>query len=543
MVFDQKAAQYGWVDYFYLVRAKWPILALSFSLVMLIGVGVRWKTPRVYEASARIAIDLPERSAAVRSVSTRMQAVSLDRMNRLEAGIMDRNLLRETVESCGLVDRWGVEDKTAALALLKARVRLQPGEKGEYFDVFAKDLSEEAAAEIANSVGQTFVEHSGNEARSLAENRLEELKAEVNTRLDTIEQYEDRLQVLSKEPRAVGASEDEASELRHKLVSENYLLRSLEAKEQLATVELREASSGLWMMQIAGKEDAVVADSGRLALLYYGMAGMLLGCMIIGLTSRDNGRLTVLKRIQEGIGIKLVRLAPIPSIPLARLNRPSGPVIEAYRELRMRLHRLPAADSMLLTLLPSDSDAHVADVAANLAVVIADAGQTAIVIDADFRGARMHNLFDASNSVGLTDFLSGEMRMEETVVKARRPNVWLMPSGPVRAGHGGLNGSKRMDDLIWDMRSRFDYVILVAPSLEESADAGALIGYSDHTLMVSSYRGHSIQKLIQAKQSIESSGGKASGLILSQTLSYPKNSTDSGGSRQRSSRRAHRGLA
>ncbi|NRB73892.1 MAG: hypothetical protein HRU46_06005 [Verrucomicrobiales bacterium] len=533
MAFDQKAAGYGWVDYFYLVKAKWPMIVLCFSLLMMVGVGVRIKTPRVYEAPCRIAVDLPDEPVSVRSSSTQMQSVSLDKLSRIEAGITDRAVLLEVVDSCDLVKKWGAKDRVEALGMLKERVRVEADENGEYFDVIAKALSKEGAVEIANSVGLRFVGQSEANATAKAEAQVRELTAEVNSRLAEIQRIEDRLYELARPSTAGETNADEAPELRRKLVSENYLVRSYEAKLQLATVELGEATSGLSVLATAGPEDARSADGGYLSVFLYGFAGMMLGCCLIGLTSPDKSRAKVLNRIGEALGIKLVGIAPLPQIPLSQLNRPHGPVVEAYRDLRQRIHRLPAADSMLLTMVPTDRKAEIADVAANLSTVIADAGHTVVVIDADFRGGRLPALFEASSNLGLSDFLSGEMRMEETVVKTRRPNLWLMPAGPVHDDPCGLLASKRMDDLVWDMRSRFDYVIMVSPSIEETSDAGALIGYSDHTVVVSAYRGHSPQKLRRVQQRIESSGGEASGIILSQKFTMPKSAVKAAGGAQR----------
>jgi len=134
---------------------------------------------------------------------------------------------------------------------------------------------------------------------------------------------------------------------------------------------------------------------------------MMFGCCLIGLTSPDKSRATVLNRIGDTLGIKLVRIAPIPQFLLSQLNRPHGPVVESYRDLRQRIHRLPAADSMLLTMVPTDHKAKIADVAANLSTVIADAEHTVVVIDADFRDARLPALFEASSNLELSDYLSG----------------------------------------------------------------------------------------------------------------------------------------
>jgi Mrp family chromosome partitioning ATPase len=106
------------------------------------------------------------------------------------------------------------------------------------------------------------------------------------------------------------------------------------------------------------------------------------------------------------------------------------------------------------------------------------------------------------------------MRLEETVVKARRANVWFMPSGPLPDDPSGLLGGKRMDDLIWEMRRRFDYILVTAPSIHRFADAGTLVSFADHAVLVTSYRRHSISRLRKASLAIEACGVSVSGILL-----------------------------
>ena len=190
-------------------------------------------------------------------------------------------------------------------------------------------------------------------------------------------------------------------------------------------------------------------------------------------------------------------------------------LIEAYRDLRTKLLRLPAGDCVLMTLLPMRGrDEGTAEVVTNLAAVLADAGRMVLVIDADFRAPRLHAQFDAANHPGLSDFLSGEMRLEETVIKCRRPNLWFMPSGPLHDDPCGLISGRRMGDLIWDMRSRFEFILIASPSIHEFSDAGALVALSDFTTLVAPYPESSISQLEKSRLAIEESSARLTAVFL-----------------------------
>jgi len=160
-------------------------------------------------------------------------------------------------------------------------------------------------------------------------------------------------------------------------------------------------------------------------------------------------------------------------------------------------------------------------VISNLSVIMAEAGHTVLLIDGDLRDPQVYRQFDAANHPGLSDYLSGEMRLEETVVKTRKNNLWFMPSGPPREDPSGLFAGKRMEDLIYDMKSRFDYLLITSPSPLSYSEAGVVSGIVDHTIAVTSYKRHSGKILKQLKQALEASGGLLSGVALSQLLESP----------------------
>lgn len=147
-----------------------------------------------------------------------------------------------------------------------------------------------------------------------------------------------------------------------------------------------------------------------------------------------------------------------------------------------------------------------------------------LVIDADFRHPRLHRFFDAANHPGLSDYLSGEMRLEETVIKVRRPNLWFMPSGPLHEDPCGLINGRRMGDLIWDMRSRFDFILVVSPSIHEVSDAGALASLADFTALVTPYWACSISQLKKAKLALEAASARLCAVLLTTKLESPEES-------------------
>ena len=173
-----------------------------------------------------------------------------------------------------------------------------------------------------------------------------------------------------------------------------------------------------------------------------------------------------------------------------------------------------------MTLMPLRDREGLAEAATNLACVLADGGGTVLVIDADFREPQLHRSFDSANHPGLSDFLSGEIRLEETVIKTLRPNLWFMPSGPLHDDPCGLISGRRMGDLVWNMRSRFDFILVVSPAIHSVSDAGALSALADYTAVVTPYRGCSLSQLRRAQVAINSASGRLAAVFLTTKISY-----------------------
>ncbi|HRD64302.1 MAG TPA: CpsD/CapB family tyrosine-protein kinase, partial [Nocardioides sp.] len=179
----------------------------------------------------------------------------------------------------------------------------------------------------------------------------------------------------------------------------------------------------------------------------------------------------------------------------------------------------------IVALMPLRRSDRPAEVIANLAGVLADAGRTVLVIDADFRSPALHSAFEAARHPGLSDFLSGEMRLEETVVRSRKANLWFMPSGPLHDDPGGLLNGRRMADLVGDMRRRFDFVLVASPSIHTSSDAGVLAHLADSTAVVTAYSGHSVRSLRETSIALDLAGSALAAVILTVPAKHSGDST------------------
>jgi capsular exopolysaccharide synthesis family protein len=188
---------------------------------------------------------------------------------------------------------------------------------------------------------------------------------------------------------------------------------------------------------------------------------------------------------------------------LITLRDPRNPAAEAYRALRMNLAftSLDQALSMFVVSSPAASDMDSA-VAANVAVVMAQAGQRVILVDADLRRPSLHTLFDLSQEPGITTMLLGQGDgVDLPLINTEVPGLSLLPSGPQPPNPADILGSNRMHMLLARLKELSDIVILQAPPVTVAVDASVLAVQTDG-LLLAVRAGHTRRDRVDQAKSI-----------------------------------------
>jgi len=131
-------------------------------------------------------------------------------------------------------------------------------------------------------------------------------------------------------------------------------------------------------------------------------------------------------------------------------------------------------------------------VLANLGIAAAERKQRVLLIDADLRRPRLHDLFNVANDRGLTDVLQhshspefvDNSPLEALVQPTSIPDLWVLPRGPVHPNLAGLLLSSDLSFLLQRFRRDFDLVLIDTPPMMLYSDARALGKLSDGLVMV-----------------------------------------------------------
>jgi chain length determinant protein tyrosine kinase EpsG len=122
--------------------------------------------------------------------------------------------------------------------------------------------------------------------------------------------------------------------------------------------------------------------------------------------------------------------------------------------------------------------------AANLAVLFAQLGERTLLIDADLRHSRQHELFKISNRLGLSSLLVQRANGEATQDVAALPKLSVMPAGAVPPNPVELLESPAFSELLQGSAQRFDVVIVDTPAAKGHADAQTISARTGAALLV-----------------------------------------------------------
>ncbi len=193
----------------------------------------------------------------------------------------------------------------------------------------------------------------------------------------------------------------------------------------------------------------------------------------------------------------------------------ASPDAEAYRILRTNIEfNRKNPDDNAITVVSGGAGEGKSTTLVNLAYICAQGGYSTLMIDADLRRPRLHTFFDINNTVGLTNYLTTDLMLEDVILQTPVDNLFFMPSGILPADAAGILNSRRMSEMVQDVKQRFDLVLIDSPPILGVSDASVLASEVDLTMIVVQHRKLPRNMLIRVKQAVENVGGTVLGVVL-----------------------------
>lgn len=187
---------------------------------------------------------------------------------------------------------------------------------------------------------------------------------------------------------------------------------------------------------------------------------------------------------------------------------------EAYKKFRTNL-LFCGNDVKVVALTSCEPDEGKSEVSFSLSTALAELGKKVLLIDTDMRKSVMLSRYKINERVhGLSEYLSGQVSMEEAVYNTNIEGLDVVFAGPVPPNPAELLGNQLFTRLIEMGRENYDYVIIDTPPLGSVIDCAVIADRCDGIGMVVSAGSIKYRLAQMVKEQIETTGCRFLGVVL-----------------------------
>lgn len=204
---------------------------------------------------------------------------------------------------------------------------------------------------------------------------------------------------------------------------------------------------------------------------------------------------------------------------LVALNQPFSAQAEAFRAIRsqimMRVFSEDQQKRALAIVSPASGDGKTF-FAANLAITLAQAGGRTLLVDADMRGPRQHEVFNLENGAGLSSVLAGRVDSQVVQQIAGVANLFVMPVGVTPPNPLELVDRAAFNMLMRELVLKFDHVIVDTPAAIYGSDAHVIAARCGAVLVVARHNESRVTALQQLVNALSQSPARLAGVIMNE---------------------------
>ena len=340
------------------------------------------------------------------------------------------------------------------------------------------------------------------------------LQKNMKTAETTRDEFQKRLDTINQRQLSQRTLSANYSRAKNNYIKERTLLDGVRMRAQSQTMELAMPRVAVSIKQKAEPALFPARPHVSMNLILGSLVGLLIGLGLAFFIEYLDTSVKTMNDVEKMLGVPVLAIIPR-NIRLLHKEPGDTPDAEAYRILRTNLefNRKNSAANCIAMVSGGRGEGK-STTLANLGFICAQGGYSTLIIDGDLRRPVQHELFDLKNDVGLTNYLTTEMKIEDVIMPTEIENLSVIPSGTLPADPVAILNSQRMSDLLAELKLRYDLVLLDSPPVLGVSDASVIASEADHTIIVVQHRRFPRGMLLRVKQGVLAVGGKLLGVVL-----------------------------
>lgn len=456
------------------LRRRWWIVVACTLVVPAATYFYSSRQPAQYQASAQVYLSSQDLAGALTGISS---------------GYVDQARLAETAASLAhvptvaqdAIESAGVSGITSGALLGSTSIVPRAGTDILVFTVTSHDPR--LAQQLANSYASVFTKYRG----QLDSDAVRRARKELQTRLQSLEANGQGNGALATSLRD---KDEQLATLEALQTSRTYVISTAEGAGQVSPQPRRDAMLGLMLGLVLGIGLALVLEALDTRVRSAAEIGEHLKMPQIGSVSPPPKKL-------------------VKDDQLVMMAQPRGTKAEEYRVLRTNLEFVSlAADDINTVLVTSAVEQEgKSTVAGNLAVALARSGKHVCLVDLDLRRPYIHWFFHLVDGRGITDVALGRATIDDALTRIDPATGWqgrapsgseqdegttmgdpgsldVLVSGPLPPDPGEFVGTRKLADILAELRRRYDIVLLDSPPLLRVGDAMTLSSRVDGLILL-----------------------------------------------------------
>ena len=519
----------SWFEFLQVLQKRFWTIRLFVGITLgVVAVGTWLQTP-LYRASASVLIDMETPSllsvSTLRDDSTVAQTHYLTYADyyRTQLEIMSSRSLAERVfvnlQLAGKPEYARAEDPVGAL--LK-RVEVEAIKQTRLAKIHVEDKDPATAARLANEFAAVFVlenlkKTSLAESMTLKKNeylKLQAKEAELSKR------YKDKHPALIR-------IRNEMEQMTRTLPQELEDFRPLEERLQENALSGSLRPNNIRVQDLARPPLRPFRPRKLLNLLLGLFLGTVGGVGMALLQELADVSLQGPEDVEQAVKVALLGHVP-------RMTRVEGergrefeaacrfaqvegfsPAAEAYRTIRTTLlYATPMNGTRTVVFTSPGPGEGKTTTISNLAVAIARDGAKILLVDADLRKGRLHEVFKLPRGPGLSEYLTGQVSFQEVLRPTDVPGLSLVTCGNYPPYPAELVGSQAMRNFLEMARPEFSRVFVDTPPVIAVTDAIILSAISKTVIAVAESGRTPRKALEKLVKSCSDVNAKVLGVIL-----------------------------